>query len=566
MLEEARFSDAQEEQLRRVVRAAVQEEVWERVRTEVDRVASERVRGLRSRSAASELNHQRRRSRGSPGSRRGQDCPPVVSRGAAEFPTLAGERREPTQGGLGRGKLADEPVAAEECLETECESPIRVATLQSHVTSSALQSHRHIHALRAADTNQSFDALLNDALYVSWRAGEISWQQAVSLYTRAIVRNPAFDSVMGFIIMLNCVCIGVEVQLKLDNGDVGLVQSLDHVFLICFVIEALLRLIADGKDAFNSWFIFDVALVVCGVLISWIIQPTFNALDMKGLPLISQILTLRILRLLRTVRAFRTIDMFSEMVRLCSGLIRSTRTMLSVCLLVIVAVFSFAVIGVDLITLDPQLAANDDTHYIVQSYFSTLPTFMMTLMQFANGDSIASLYYPLCREQPLLVFYFLPVWTVLTVALMNLVTAIIVDSALAIGREEAEVKENKCRKILLRNLPNLEGLFDTIDEDRSGAVSISEIRKAQKENILVFPKEVKSMIDPNHLVEMFEFLDKDNSGEVDKEEFIDGVCCLALSSLSVETLQTLQLLRSCHYTLVDTHKNVKEILATSQEA
>jgi hypothetical protein len=50
---------------------------------------------------------------------------------------------------------------------------------------------------------------------------------------------------------------------------------------------------------------------------------------------------------------------------------------------------------------------------------------------------------------------------------------------------------------------------------------------------------------------MFEFLDKDKSGEVDKEEFVDGVCCLALSSISVEAMQMLQLLRSCHQMLVD---------------
>merc|ERR1712194_964698 len=365
---------------------------------------------------------------------------------------------------------------------------------------------------------------------------------------------------MGFIIMLNCVCIGVEVQLKLQNDDVSLVQSLDHVFLIVFVIEAFLRLVADGKPAFyNGWFVFDVSLVVCGVLISWVIQPTFNALGMKGLPLISQILTLRILRLLRTVRAFRTIDMFSEMVRLCSGLIRSTRTMLSVCLLVVVAVFSFSVLGVDLITTSEALALNDETHHIVQTYFSTLPSFMMTLMQFANGDSIGSLYYPLCMEQPLLVFYFLPVWTVLTVALMNLVTAIIVDSALTIGREEAEVKEAKCRKILQRNLQGLEDLFDTIDTDHSGAVSIAEIKKAQEDGRLKFPKDVRSMIDPQHLMDMFQFLDKDGSGEIDKDEFIDGVCCLALSSLSVETMQTLQFLRSCHQMLISQHSHVKEL-------
>ena len=137
------------------------------------------------------------------------------------------------------------------------------------------------------------------------------------------------------------------------------------------------------------------------------------------------------------------------------------------------------------------------------------------------------------------------------------------DSALTIGREEAEVKESKYRKTLQKNMRSLEDLFDAIDLDHSGSVSITEIRAAQSDGRLVFPKDVRSMIDPKHLVDMFEFLDKDNSGGVEKDEFIDGVCCLALSSLSVETLQTLQLLRSCHQLLITNHSNVKELLVKS---
>merc|ERR1712085_174789 len=119
------------------------------------------------------------------------------------------------------------------------------------------------------------------------------------------------------------------------------------------------------------------------------------------------------------------------------------------------------------------------------------------------------------------------------------------------------------RKLLQKNMQSLEDLFDTIDLDHNGSVNIAEIKTAHQDGRLTFPKDVRSMIDPKHLVDMFEFLDKDNSGEVEKDEFIDGVCCLALSSLSVETLQTLQLLRSCHHMLISSHSNVNQLLGTS---
>merc|ERR1712194_267769 len=119
---------------------------------------------------------------------------------------------------------------------------------------------------------------------------------------------------------------------------------------------------SDGEAVFsNPWFKFDVVLVAIGASVSWVLMPIVHHLDMADLPIINQVLTLRVLRLLRTVRAFRTMEMFSEMCRLCSGLLRSCRTMLSVCLVVMVAVFTFSVLGADLIFKSEKLRANDVT-------------------------------------------------------------------------------------------------------------------------------------------------------------------------------------------------------------
>jgi len=141
----------------------------------------------------------------------------------------------------------------------------------------------------------------------------------------------------------------------------------------------------------------------------------------------SQVLTLRVLRLLRLVRALRLLEQFKELWKLCNGLLRSMRTMLSVLLLVIVAIFVFACMGVDLIAESVTLNSNEETRMIVQEHFSSLPVVMLTLMQFANSDSIASIYMPICKEVPGLVLYFLVLWLVGAIALMNLVTAIVVE-------------------------------------------------------------------------------------------------------------------------------------------
>jgi len=239
--------------------------------------------------------------------------------------------------------------------------------------------------------------------------------------------------------------------------------------------------------------------------------------------------------------------------KLCSGLVKSAYTMLSVCAVVLVAIFVFACLGVDMITFSETLARNDETAAIVDAHFYSLPMIMLTLMQFANADSIAGIYSPLCREKPVLVPSFLVLWLVVTVALMNLVTAIIVESAMSQGSEAAEEKANELRKVLRRILPEIEEVFDNLDSDGGGYLTIKEIKEAAKNGSLVLPEGIKEYVAPEKLQDVFDFLDVDQSGEIDKSEFVDGVCTLVVSTVPIETTQILQLLRQTHRVLVETH-------------
>ncbi|CAK0881530.1 unnamed protein product, partial [Prorocentrum cordatum] len=527
----AEFSARQLEQLRSCVRAAMREEIWAQPR-----------RGGSARQPPQ-------------GAARLPGCwgiPPADAGHTDRRPSVGRAQRAaeaaPLTGRNPRGKTADEPVAAVQdsaipAVVDELKEMDKLVRASSSSQSSIEECQTEI-----SRKSTQFKSVLRRTSFTSLDSSLPWWQSRV----KKLVHGQYFDAVMGLIIMVNCVFIGLEVQLKLEDKEVIILSWLDSIFLVWFLFEAILRFVADGQSVFRSpWFRFDVALVVIGIAVSWVMMPIVKALGVQQVPLVSQLLTLRILRLLRTVRAFRMMSAFSELCRLCSGLLRSLRTMLSVGLMVFVSLFSFSVLGVDLITHSEKLNANDETRKIVESRFASLPEFMLTLMQFATQDSIASIYYPLMQEEPLLTLYFCGLWMVIAVALMNLVTAVIVDSALSLGREEADLKQAINRKVLQKNIPNLEAMFEIVDKDNNGTISFQELHGMHQEGKLIFPKDISSMIDPEHLVDMFEFVDKDKSGEIDKDEFIEGVCCLALSSMSIEALQMLQLLRGCHQMLVD---------------
>lgn len=62
---------------------------------------------------------------------------------------------------------------------------------------------------------------------------------------------------------------------------------------------------------------------------------------------------------------------------------------------------------------------------------STFHRFAMLLSQLGSlgaKDGIANIYFPLVMQKPFLIIYFLPLLMFLSIALMNLVTAVLVDS------------------------------------------------------------------------------------------------------------------------------------------
>jgi voltage-gated sodium channel len=386
-------------------------------------------------------------------------------------------------------------------------------------------------------------------------------QRGFRRYCQRLVHNTWFDAAMGVIIVINSCLIGVEVQLKIDRRNTDFVFQLESFFLSCFIVELLLRLLADGKHNFNSgWFLFDLLLIVTGVLSSWIIVLVKSMnIDVDEVPLVSQVLALRVLRLMRLVRALRLVEAFSELWKLCHGLIKSGRTMISVLLLILIAIYVFACLGVDLITESDYLKGDARTHEIVQTHFSSLPRVMMTLMQFANADSLAGIYYPLVEVQPLLAIYFLVLWLVVTVALMNLVTAIIVENAMAKSREDAEEALQVKRKVFRRVEPSLRSAFRKMDQDRSGTLTVNEVAECLQHRHFKLPSDVEDFIETDKLIDFFNFLDDDDSGEIDEDEFVSGVAHLAFSNVSIETTQILQLVRSAAEVSKNTNQLVNKL-------
>jgi len=170
----------------------------------------------------------------------------------------------------------------------------------------------------------------------------------------------------------------------------------------------------------------------------------------------------------------------------------------------------------DLIRQDPDLG---EEYNEAAAYWDGLGNAMMTMLQLSLTDSSGSMYRPIALEQPGLMLYFGGFILIVTIALMNLITAIIVDTAVSQStsdREAQKVYETARKKSLL---PKLRKMFEELDADGSGMLELEELVEAP-ESVKEQLGELANMDDCEAL---FKLLDYDNSGSVSCDDFVEGI-------------------------------------------
>jgi len=156
-------------------------------------------------------------------------------------------------------------------------------------------------------------------------------------------------------------------------------------------------------------------------------------------------------------------------------------------------------------------------------------------------DSCADIYKPLVKKRPSLIVFFLSIILLVYLALMNLVTAVLVEGALANTQADKELLKQEQYAKLKNALGTLEQLFSEMDADGDGSLTLAEIERVP---IDVIPQEFLDNSSVGSMVEVFQILDVDGVGELSQKEFVEGLMNLLMQDVPVETVQTLRLVRS----------------------
>eukprot|EP00913_Durusdinium_trenchii_P018735 g17605.t1 len=405
------------------------------------------------------------------------------------------------------------------------------------------------------------------------------------------VNSKWFEYVTGTIIMANMIMIGVETEASLyADEDLEWSGWVERAFLGVYTLELLLRFVAGGTKIFwNGWFLLDLFLVCVGIL-ALVVAPVFgDALD--G---VQKVLVVRGLRLLRLARALRMVGHFKVIWRLVYGVLTAGHTILSASpdqhtILIhpkrrpdtpsedltvrdlgvgrawrmILWLFICGCCAIEFIRNDAHLLHHPLTRPIVMENFGSLPRSILTLLQFATADSIAQVYFPLIMERPGLVLFFMPILLIFSIALMNLVTAVLVEHALEHAAHEAESERLKTKQKIKEPcgdaaLPALLDIFQKLDTDESGCITREEIENVSLD---MLPPKLLETVSVDSMSDLFDLLDVDGGGQLTQSEFVEGLLNLVLLDVPIWTLQSLKLLRLIRNVTTQIDEDLKSIKA-----
>lgn len=351
-----------------------------------------------------------------------------------------------------------------------------------------------------------------------------------------------FEPFILAVIFLNAVNIGWTIDRELREEDITLQDTIETIFMCIFIVEVAMRMIVKGCRSFRSPAImFDFGLVVITGL-TQILAPVVGAWDRSN-TLLQQVLILRMMRLLRLARAVRLVATFRPLWKLAKGLSNCFTTMFSALVLIFITIYLFACIGAEFVAKLHRDDPDPEVSSLINLHFSSMPKILLTLMRFTTMDSTSSFYGPLVYRSPWLVLYFLPLFVIVAIAMMNLITALLVEDSLNSAKMDQEMKSVFAREKIKHLKPALRTLFQSIDVSGDGIIEVKEVVQSMRSGLKI-PPELHDIVNPARMLDLFEALDVDNSGDLNEAEFVEGMCCVAVAEMPRETMQVLQLLRS----------------------
>lgn len=429
----------------------------------------------------------------------------------------------------------DEPVDAHAGLvrspEPDESASVRLSSIGDSIA--LLESERQSRAKLAVDTIDDIVKMhstrSNKRSSLIMRVLRQVTEAKEETFLRRLVESPKFQLAVLLLIGINTVYIAVETDHnKTSLGEFNFWLVCELLFAFLFTAEIVLRIAGLGSqflgDVYN---VFDLFVVVVTVVdASFEVANALSAGDQNAGSGISGFRVLRFLRYLRILRMLRLLHIRQELMLLVSGVLTSMRSLVWVLVMMVCLVFLFSLMTTRIIGqphgcgsgLVRDGASCDDK---VWEWLGTVPRSMLTFTQIIFFEDWHLVARKAGKFVPLSQTIFIAFLVITNYAILNVVIAVMVQITLEQTPSSDEQLLRKMKKDQRAAEDRLLQVFDLCDRDGDGTLTKDEFVGA-----LMTP-EVKGLfaavkIDMRGAEGLFDTLDYDDSGALDRREFVEG--------------------------------------------
>lgn len=384
-------------------------------------------------------------------------------------------------------------------------------------------------------TKQSPEQKQDDGTPNFFRAAMMTYDDMDDVFTPACecqrllhnaVHSHWFNVISGLLIAIYAVIIGVTADLemraamRLTPGPEWR-EYFDVTFTCWCVLEFCLRFAAEGvyyfKGSERNWNFFDMMVAVMGVL------------DL----FLSEIQSFTFLRVLRTVRAMRLLRVmrllaiFKELRLMMASILCCLVPLASAFALLVIVIYVFAVMLLQGAAEYVRTEIGSD--YFRQVVANNFPGMGMTIYSLtqavSGGKSWADLADPFLEIAPWYGLAFGGFVIFVIFGVLNILTGVFVEATARLANVDKElvIQEQMARDESV--VGQMRNLFREIDDNGSGTITQAELMRNLKDDRVRAYFQVLEM-DVSEAHGLFELLDRDESGEVSIDEFI--MTCMRL--------------------------------------
>jgi len=347
-----------------------------------------------------------------------------------------------------------------------------------------------------------------------------------------ILESKWFEMCMGLIIVFNLACMvweadwgarcRAEARIREDQSEVdddkcvsNAFTAINVLFVFLYAVEAFIRMYTYRCVFWhNHWNLIDVTIVATGI-VDVILDFAASSNPQR--------LLLKLFRVTRLFRAVRLLTFCPELYRFVQLFLGSLKPLFWGFVLIIFMIMFWSVISVEFI--NPQLGQlhfGDDEEACQRSFSTVWHTTIFFFQTLVVGDDWGTCINPMVVEMPTTLIVFVLAVVTVQLGFMNLILSTIVDSASAAREHDHQQRAKEKQKMERGRLEKLRSLFEQIDHNRNGCITIDELVDSFESETEVRDYLQGLNISQEDLRSIFDLMDVDRSGDLSYDEFVNA--------------------------------------------